>query len=217
MSGARSIRRARAVESFRSAAEAIGELVPNLAVFAVTRGQWSMIDAILAVLDQTGPAAVSCWTWTVAEYEVEQMRALRTDQRITSGLLVVDAGVSRGERRISQLKDGTHKEVVTQWLDTFGAGSVRHVTNHAKIATIEGGGFKVLLRGSMNLNHNPRFEQFDLTEGGPDFDLVRQIESELPIINATASSEERSRACKLGEAWTQQDLTMFGRVKTWAK
>ena len=34
----------------------------------------------------------------------------------------------------------------------------------------------------MNLNFNPRFEQFDLTEGGEDFDLVERLESELPVL-----------------------------------
>ena len=216
MSSARSVRRARAVESFRSASEAIGEIVPGLAVFAITRGQWSMIDAIMACLDQTGPAAVSVWTWTIAEYELEVMDRLRADQRITAGLLVIDAGVGRGERRAADLK-GHNRGVVDQWMATFGDGSVRHVTNHAKIATIEGGGFRLLLRGSMNLNGNPRFEQFDLTEGGRDFDLVRQIENELPLIRATAPHTEMSRACKLGEAWTQEDLLRFGKVKTWGK
>ena len=64
------VRRKRAVESFKTAADCIGTIEPGTALFAVTRGQFSMIDAILACLDQTGPADVSLWTWTVAEYEI---------------------------------------------------------------------------------------------------------------------------------------------------
>lgn len=217
MSSATSVRRTRAVESFRTAADAIGTITPGCAVFAVTRGQWSMVDAILAVLDQTGPAAVSVWTWTVAVYEVEQMQRLRQDGRVTSGRLIIDAGVSKGQRRLSHLKDGAHKDVVSAWMHTFGPESVRHVVNHAKIATIEGGGFRCLLRGSMNLNHNPRFEQFDLTEGGPDFDLVRSIEDELPVLAPDASEREIYAACKLGESWEPGQLAMFKELKTWAK
>ena len=89
--------------------------------------------------------------------------------------------------------------------------------NHAKIATVEGGGFKCLLRGSMNLNHNPRFEQFDMTEGGPDFDLVRQVEDDLPILAPEAPGHEMNAACKLGEAWPADQLKLFGGFKTWAK
>ena len=63
-------RRAVARESFANAAETIGPCKPGMSLFAITRGQWSMIDAVLHVLDQVGPAAVSLWTWTIAEYEV---------------------------------------------------------------------------------------------------------------------------------------------------
>ena len=111
-----------------------------------------MIDATMACLDQTGPAAVSLWTWTVAGYEIECLERLRQDQRITSGTLIIDAGAR-------------HKNagLIRQWKDTFGKLSVRYVVNHAKIVTIHNEAFKLLLRGSMNLNFNPRFEQFDLT------------------------------------------------------
>jgi hypothetical protein len=45
--------------------------------------------------------------------------------------------------------------------------------NHRKIATVEAAsGLKFLRRGSINFDFNPRFEQFDITEGGPEFDLV---------------------------------------------
>lgn len=60
-------RRKAARESFQSAAECIGTVEPGMSLFAITRGQWSMIDAILAVLDQVGPAKLSLWTWTVAD------------------------------------------------------------------------------------------------------------------------------------------------------
>jgi len=53
MAGAKSAisnRRAHAVESFKTASDCIGEIVPGHAVFAVTRGQFSMIDAVLALL-----------------------------------------------------------------------------------------------------------------------------------------------------------------------
>ncbi len=53
------MRRKRIVESFRSAAEAIGTVEAGMSLFAVTRGQWSMIDAIFHCLSQTGPANIS--------------------------------------------------------------------------------------------------------------------------------------------------------------
>lgn len=201
-----STRRRRAVESFRTAADCIGTIEPGAALFAITRGQFSMIDAALACLDQSGPARISLWTWTVAEYEIECLERLRTDGRITDGTLVIDAG--------SRVKNAA---LLRQWQSTFGSDSVRYVVNHAKIVTIESDRFKLLLRGSMNLNFNPRFEQFDLTEGGPDFDLVKQIESELPLLPDTASGESVYAASRVGEAFAPAQLQMFQGVRTWAK
>ncbi len=199
-------RRTVAKESFKSAADCIGPIVPGLALFAVTRGQFSMVDAVLHVLEQLGPSKVSLWTWTVADYEIQQFTSLQRDHRITEGRLVIDAGAR-----------GKNAPLIAEWCRTFGDGSVRYVMNHAKIATVEGGGRRVLLRGSMNLNFNPRFEQLDVTEGGPDFDLIREIEDELPILGHNASGREVYKASKVSAAFDSEQLAIFEGTKRWAK
>ena len=205
-SSAPAARRTRAVESFKNAAETIGLIESGMALFAVTRGQFSMIDAILHTLDCVGPSVLSVWTWTVADYEIDNLTSLRRDGRITDGTLLID-GAARGK----------NAPLIRDWQGAFGARSVRYVTNHAKIATVEGGGRKVLLRGSMNLNCNPRFEQLDVTEGGADFDLVRQIERECPILRDDAPNSEIWQASRLGDAFTGEQLAMFGGLRRWAK
>jgi hypothetical protein len=181
-------------------------LSPGIAVFALTRGQFSMIDAILACLDQTGPAAISVWTWVIAPYEMACVERLLHDDRLTSARLVID--VAARERNMA---------VIERWAATFGSDQVRFVTNHAKIATIKNASWKLLLRGSMNLNFNPRFEQFDLTEGGPDFDLVSSVEDELPTLGLRCSNAQAYAATGLGEAWTDQRLKLFSGVSPWRK
>lgn len=200
-------RRKRAVESFGNAATAIGPVEAGMSLFAITRGQWSMIDAVLHVLDQVGASAVSIWTWTIAEYEVQTLTRLREDQRVTGGRMVIDAG--------ARVKNA---EIIKQWQQSFGAGSVRYVTNHAKICRIESAsGLKLLLRGSMNLNFNPRFEQFDITEGGPDYDLVEQIENELPVLGDDCSGAQVWAASLVSEAFDKSQLQLFSGIKVWAK
>lgn len=199
-------RRARAVQSFGCAATAIGPVEPGMSLFAITRGQWSMIDAVLHVLDCTGPAAVSLWTWTVAEYEVEVLTRLRIDRRITSGRLVIDYGARN-----------KNAGIIREWQGSFGADAVRYVVNHAKIATVQNDRFKVLLRGSMNLNFNPRFENFDITEGGPDFDLVKEIEDELPALPNNCTGADCFEASKVSSAFPGETLELFGGAKVWAK
>lgn len=199
-------RRKVARQSFRTAAECIGTLESGASLFAVTRGQWSMIDAVLACLEQTGPAAVSLWTWTVAEYEVECLEAMQHSGKITSGRLVIDYGARN-----------KNAGIIANWKRSYGRDSVRYVINHAKIATIQNEQWKLLLRGSMNLNMNPRFEQFDLTEGGPDFDLVREIEDELPILADDCAGEDVYKASRVGEAFAPEQLALFKGIKVWAK
>jgi hypothetical protein len=200
-------RRARAVESFGCAAECIGDVTPGMSLFAVTRGQWSMIDAVLHVLDQVGPSKLSLWTWTVAEYEVQVLTRLREDRRVTGGRLVIDAGA-----RVR------NAGIIAEWKSSFGEGSVRYITNHAKIVRIESaGGLRLLLRGSMNLNFNPRFEQFDLTEGGADFDLVEEIEDDLPVLGDKCTGREVWAASRVSNAFEPEQLQFFQGMKVWAK
>ena len=201
-----STRRKRAVESFKSAADAIGPIEPGMSLFAITRGQWSMIDAILHCLDCVGRADISLWTWTVAEYEVQCMERLMLDGRIASATLVIDYGARAKNRAL-----------LDKWVSIFGRDSMRFVVNHGKIATIKAGDTRLLLRGSMNLNFNPRFEQFDITEGGEDYELVKQIESELDVLPLNCTGSDVYRQSKVSSAFDQQTLALFGGVKVWAK
>ena len=114
-------RASRAVESFKSAADCIGTITPGFSVFALTRGQFSMIDAILAILDQTGPAALSIWSWTIADYEVQCLKRLQNDARVTSGTMIIDHGARR-----------KNAAIIADWKATFGQSSVRYVLKAAE-------------------------------------------------------------------------------------
>lgn len=197
-----------AKESFKSAAEAIGDIESGMHVFSLTRGQWSMIDAILHCMDELGSGlTISLWTWTIAEYEVQVFERLMLDSRIEKATLIIDGGART-----------KNANLISRWRKSFGDESVKYVLNHAKIATIESPcGKKLLLRGSMNLNFNPRFEQFDLTEGCDGFDLVRGVESDLPVLADDCDGADIYAASKVSNAFDQEQLDIFGRVKVWAK
>jgi hypothetical protein len=203
----RAARRARAVESFGAASDCIGPIEKDMALFAITRGQWSMIDAINHCVDQLGSAHASIWTWAIADYEVEVVQAMIADRRLMSASLICDASSAQGRNAAT----------VDAWRDRFGPDSVRMVRTHAKIARVWNDDYRLLLRGSMNLNFNPRFEQFDITEGGPDFDLVESMEAEIPILPGHASHADVDAASKLSRSWEASTLEMFGKTKVWAK
>lgn len=201
-SSSTSVRRARVAESFQTATECIGTIEPGYALFAITRGQFSMIDAILACIDQVGPCQVSVWTWTIADYEVEVLTRMMVDKRILGGRLVIDGGART-----------KNADIIAHWIGRFGWNSVRYVMNHAKLATVETDKYRLLLRGSMNLNFNPRFEQLDITEGGEDFTLVRSIEESLPVLSASVSGHKIYEASRVGEAFSMEQMEIFNGAK----
>ena len=161
-----------AVESLKSAGDAIGEIKKDCHIFAITRGQWSMVD-----------------------------------DKVTAGTLIIDGG--------ARIKN---RDIIKKWRKHFGSESVRYVLNHAKIATIESeSGLKLLLRGSMNLNFNPRFENFDLSEGGDaGFDLVKSIESELPFLPSNCPGEDIYKASKVSACFDAETLDFFKGKKRWS-
>ena len=196
----------RAAESFGNAAAAIGTITPGLGLFLVTRGQFSMLDMVQHVLREIGPAECSVWTWAIADYEVEAMAALMGHAAITGARLVVD-------RSAEQRSAAT----IQAWRDRFGVEAVRVCKNHAKIARVWNADFRVLLRGSMNLNFNPRFEQADITEGGEDFTLVELIEAELPVLPPLCSNAAADTASGLSLGFERSTLPMFQGLKAWTR
>jgi hypothetical protein len=205
----KSSRRLHAKRSYQTAAECIGPIEPGMSLFAITRGQFSMIDAVLHVLDDVGLATLSIWTWAIADYEVESLERLMLDNRLTHARLIIDFSARK-----------RNADIIARWKFLFGQDSVVYVVNHAKIATVEAAdGRKVLLRGSMNLNFNPRFEQLDVTEGGLDYELVKEIEGELPVMPdpEKTSWAKCAEISEVKDAFSPEQLNIFKVGKIWAK
>lgn len=198
-SSGESRRRAKADESMRYVDECIGQVSHRMALFAVTRGQWSMIDAIRYVVKAAGGGSVSVWTWTIADYEIKSMEGLLNDGLVTGAQLIVDMSADRRTPHF-----------LREWRKKFGPESVKVCRNHAKIARVWNDDWRFLLRGSMNLNFNPRFEQFDLTEGGLDFDLVTAIEEEMPVLPERYTFRDIAQVTKIGQVFSDDVLQMFG-------
>ncbi len=227
VTSARSIsRNTKSVEALRTAADCIGEVVKDMALFAVTRGQFSMIDCIQHCLAKMGPSRLTVWTWCIADYEIETFEWLLRAGGITEALLVIDRA---GEQQVSKTRsfrdgsiDKTEKQgaLMGRWKAKFGPESIRVCLNHAKIATLDNGTLNLLIRGSMNLNHNPRFEQLDITEGAGPFGLVHEIEESLPVLGEKYSRKDIEDATGAHRLFTADQLKPFeaaGGLKVWAK
>lgn len=208
-------RRLRADESFRTAAECIGPITPGMALFGLTRGQFSMIDVIQHVLSELGGGHISLWTWAIAEYEIETLTGLMLRPDIFSGRLIID-----------QSAEKRSPGMVEAWRVRWGDDQVRILRNHAKIARVWNDKLRVCVRGSFNLNFNPRTEQFDLDEGSPAFDLVAAVEDTLPVLPRAYTSAEAMAAGKLDAAFPPEVLDrfvnptaggMWAQLRTWER
>lgn len=223
---ARTISRDRkCVEARRTAGECIGKIEPGLSLFAVTRGQFSMIDCIQHCLGEMGPSKLTIWTWCIADYELETFEWLLRAGTITNALLVIDRAGAEQVSKTRSFRDGSLDKaekqgaIMRRWKEKFGPESIRVVLNHAKIATLDNGTLKVTIRGSMNLNHNPRFEQLDISEGPDVFGLIEEIEQSLPVLAENYTRREIEEATGAHSLFTDEQLIPFRteKLKVWAK
>ncbi len=156
-----------------SAAEAIGDLKPQQDVYILTFGQFSLVDALVHVLEQTGPANVDLSTWTAADAHLEKTKALMDSADILRFRMIVDRSFETRQ-----------PEYVYHMRKLFGMSCIRAVRTHAKFFVVSNDKWKVVARTSMNLNENPRLENIELSTdpGLSDFltSIVDEIFEEIP-------------------------------------
>ena len=145
----RSIRTAK----YGAARDAIGGLVSGCEIYVLTYGQFSLIDALVALLDQTGPADVDLATWTAASAD------LRTMARLLEGAQIA---------RMRYLVDGSFLTRQPKYCEDmrrlFGPDCIRTTKMHGKFATIRNAEWTLAVRTSMNLNPNPRLENIEISD-----------------------------------------------------
>lgn len=148
--------------------DAIGELRPGCRVVGVTKGQFSLLDLIEAILDQIHPADVLVSTWTPGRAEMDRVLALLEDGNIGGFRLLVDRSFP-----------GRHPQYVERVTEICGAGAIRMTRTHAKFALVSSGDWRICIRTSMNFNLNPRMEQFDLDDDSAIYRLFERVAEQL--------------------------------------
>jgi hypothetical protein len=133
-----------------SAADAVSGLnIDGREIFGLTKGQFSLTDMIDAILAITGPAELHVSTWTAANTDVSKMLDMIGSGRLTAARWLVDVTFVR---RAPQL--------AARIREAFGADAIRVTRTHAKFSVVRNATWSVVVRTSMNLNHNPRLEDF---------------------------------------------------------
>lgn len=116
-------------------------------------GQYSLIDIIRALLDITGPADVMLATWSSGIRDGESAAWMLETGLAKSMVWVVDSSFC--ERQPAY---------VASLQQRFGEDAVIATMIHAKFALVQGGGWNLAVRTSMNLNRNDRFELWEVDD-----------------------------------------------------
>lgn len=162
-------RELRDVRRAKTAAAAVGPLTRDVEVYGFTKGQFSVIDLIAHALDHIGgPADLQIVTWTAGNTDVGAIMELLNSGKIATARWLVDISFNRRDPELAQ-----------RIRNQFGDDAIRVAKNHAKFILLAAGDWRVVIRTSMNLNFNPRFENFQIAHDPELFDFHAQIIDEV--------------------------------------
>ena len=136
-----------------NARDALSEFDQGMETYCLTFGQFSLMDAIEAILEKTGPADVALSTWTAGSADLARSAESLRNGNIRSLRFIADC--SFGQRQPGYL---------AKLRELFGDEAIRTTRTHAKFAVITNAEWSVVVRTSMNLNENPRLENIEVTD-----------------------------------------------------
>jgi hypothetical protein len=141
------------VACVETAEACIGKLERGCRVIGITKGQFSLLDLIRACMKSTGPVNLVLSTWTTGIRDAENAGWLLERGELLSVEMLTDRSFQTRQpkycRRVRQI---------------FGDDSILVTRTHAKFALLWNDEWSLVIRSSMNLNRNPRFEQFDIDD-----------------------------------------------------
>jgi hypothetical protein len=151
-----------------SAQRTIGQLTPGCEIYGFTKGQFSCIHILEHVLKQTGPADVTICTWSAASGDISAAHNMLHMGGIDSLRFIVDFSFKSRKPKFCQ-----------ELIDAFGPDAIRVTSIHAKFMVVRNEAWSLCIRTSMNLNHNPRFENFEISDDAAMCDFMLEIVDEI--------------------------------------
>lgn len=180
----------------------------DIDIIGLTHGQFSLLDLLHATLDITGDADVDIATWSAGIYDVDAARRFAAEGRIRRIRFIMDSATQkRGQASAVDIGD------------LFGHESIRTTRTHAKFALISNQQWAVTITTSMNLNLNPRCEQFEMTEDRQRHDFfagwVDSIFAEIPAGGQRRADDRQLPASLDLETVTpKHDIAVAPTIKT---
>lgn len=188
-------RQARArLSKVASAQDTIEGFDHGMDVVGLTFGQFSLLDLIDAALRITGPADVAVSTWSAGFYDVEAAARFRDSGQLRSIRFVMDSSAKRGQATVGDVGE------------LFGSENVRATRSHTKFAVLTNDSWSVVITSSMNLNLNPRCEQFEMTDDPDRARLFLGFVDSVFFELAEGDTEDRKMPALAGLATVQPNL-----------
>jgi len=136
----------------------------NCRIIGLTRGQFSLIDLITAILEKTGKADVICCTWSAGIKDAKQMYKLKNDGNINLFKIVTDHSYVTRQKQYAISLEGL-----------FGKENIATTEIHAKFTLIKNDKFNVVIRTSMNLNANKTCENYEIDDNIEIFNFYQSF------------------------------------------
>ena len=121
-------------------------------IFGFTQGRWSLPELMLALADELGECSIDVSTWTAAGASIEAAEKLIESGSVISMRWLLDDGFKSRQ-----------PEYARALVERFGANAIRTLPNHAKFICLYTGEQSVVVKTSMNLNQNPRMENYEIS------------------------------------------------------
>ncbi len=126
---------------------ALGVLRQNTVKHYYSSGAFNLIQLVMYILRQTGPAHIFLSTYSISERSITALKHRLDDGRILSARFLID-------NRVRSISPKPYDHLITSFPD-----SVRCRAIHAKVALIYNNDWHVSVVGSQNATHNPKLER----------------------------------------------------------
>jgi hypothetical protein len=131
----------------QAAREALAPWTPGEGIVLLTKGQFTLVQLLEAVLAKVGPANVTLSAWVATPPELDTLTVWVREGRVASLRLILDLLV--------QSRD---PEAAALMRHVFGDRNVALTRTHARFALIETPQHRLVVRTSADLTNNPSFE-----------------------------------------------------------
>ncbi len=125
----------------------LGEATPGIAKHFYSNGAFNLIQLVVYLLSQTGPAHVFLSTYSISIESLTVLRRLREKNQIIDIKFLID-------NRVKSISP-----IPFELLSVSFPGQFRSCALHAKVALIWNERWNISVVGSQNATHNPKLER----------------------------------------------------------